>query len=298
MIINQGNLQILFTGYRANFQAGFSGVTPTWSQIATEVPSTTKTEKYGWLGQWPRIREWVGDRAVQSIGAHDYSISNKAFESTVAVPRDDIEDDTFGVFAPLMTEMGRSVAAFPDELVFDLARKGWAEHGYDKVPFFAANHKVLDDKGKEKEVSNTGGGAGAPWFLLDTSRALKPFIFQKRRAFDFVTKDNPKTSDHVFNRNEYVYGSEGRCNVGFGFWQMAFGSKQALTKANFRAARTAMMKNTGDYGRPLGIMPTLLVVGPSNGDAARDTILAERDAARATNTDRNLVKILETPWLE
>ncbi|MEQ1712236.1 MAG: Mu-like prophage major head subunit gpT family protein [Hyphomicrobium sp.] len=298
MIINQSNLQILFTGYRANLQAGFAGVAPIWSQIATEVPSTTKSEKYGWLGQFPRIREWVGDRAVQSIGAHDYSITNKPFESTIAVPRDDIEDDTFGVFAPLMTEMGRSVAAFPDELVFDLVKQGFTQKCYDGEAFFSAGHKVLDEKGKDVAVSNSGGGAGAPWFLLDTSRALKPFIHQKRRAFDFVTKDNPKTSDHVFSRNEYVYGTEGRCNVGFGFWQMAFGSKQPLNKAAFRAARTAMMKQKGDYGRPLGITPTLLVVGPSNGDAARDIILAERDAAGATNTDRNLVKILETPWLE
>lgn len=298
MIINQSNLGILFTGYRANFQQGFAGVTPAWGQIATEVPSTTKTEKYGWLGQFPRIREWVGDRAVQSIGAHDYSITNKAFESTVAVPRDDIEDDTFGVFAPLMTELGRSVAAFPDELVFGLAKKGFTEKGYDGEAFFSANHKVLDEKGKEQNVSNTGGGNGAPWFLLDTSRSLKPFIFQKRRGFDFVTKDNPKTSDHVFNRNEYVYGTEGRCNVGFGFWQMAYGSKQELTKASFRAARKAMMAMKGDHGRPLGITPTLLVVGSSNGDAARDIILAERDAAGATNTDRNLVKIMETAWLD
>lgn len=298
MIINQANLGILFTGFKASFMTGFTGVTPVWSQLATEVPSSTKTEKYGWLGQMPRIREWIGPRVVNNIAAHDYSITNKSYESTIAVPRDDIEDDTFGVFSPLMTEMGRSVASFPDELVFELAKNGWGSNCYDGKPFFAADHKVLDEKGKEKNVSNTGGGGGAPWFLLDTTRALKPFIFQKRRAFDFVAKQDPKTSDRVFEHNEYVYGSEGRCNVGFGFWQMAYGSKEALTKERFRAARTALMKQTADYGRPLGIVPNLLVVGPSNGDAARDIILAERDAAGATNTDRNLVKIMETPWLE
>ena len=298
MIINQSSLGLLFTGYKAAFQAGFAGVAPVWARIATEVPSSTKTEKYAWLGQMPRIREWIGDRVVNNIGAHDYQITNRSFESTVAVPRDDIEDDTYGVFTPLMTELGRSVAAFPDELIFTLLKDGFEAKCYDGKAFFATDHPVLNDKGKEVAVSNTGGGAGAAWFLLDTSRALKPLIHQKRRAFDFVTKDNPKTSDHVFNRNEYVYGTEGRCNVGFGFWQMAFGSKQELTKANLRAARTALMKQKADYGRPLGIVPNLLLVGPSNGDAARDILLAERDAAGATNTDRNLVQILETPWLE
>lgn len=298
MIINQTNLGLLFTGFKASFQTGFAGHTSVWNQIATEVPSTTKTEKYAWLGQMPNMREWIGDRQVNNISASDYQITNRPFELTVGVPRDDIEDDTYGVFTPLFQEMGRSSAALPDQLVFDLLKNGFTQKCYDSQNFFSATHKVLDAKGKEQDVSNLQAGAGAPWFLLDTSRALKPLIFQKRRAMEFVKKDNPNTSDKVFDTNQYTYGVDGRCNVGFGFWQMAFGSKAALTKANFRAARTAMMKMTGDYGKPLGIWPKLLLVGPSNGDAARDIILADREAGGATNTDRNLVTILETPWLE
>ena len=298
MIINQGNLQTLFTGFKASFQSGFNGVTPVYTQLATVVPSSTKSEKYAWLGQMPNMREWIGDRVVQNISAHDYSIANRSFESTVAVPRDDIEDDTFGVFTPLFSEMGRASAALPDQLVFELLKGGFASKCYDGEAFFSAAHPVIDAKGKEVAVSNMGGGAAAPWFLLDTSRALKPLIFQNRRSMQFVKKDDPTKSDAVFEKNQYMYGVDGRCNTGFGFWQMAYGSKQPLDKAAFRAARTAMMKMKGDNGRPLGITPKLLLVGPSNGDAARDIILAERDAAGATNTDRNLVTILETPWLE
>ncbi|MEQ1672324.1 MAG: Mu-like prophage major head subunit gpT family protein, partial [Hyphomicrobium sp.] len=205
MIINQGNLQALFTGFKTSFQTGFAGVTPVYTQLATEVPSGTKTEKYGWLGQMPNMREWVGDRVVQNIALHDYSITNKPFESTVSVPRDDIEDDTFGVFTPLFTEMGRASAALPDQLIFELLKNGFASKCYDGEAFFSATHPVIYAKGKEVAVSNTGGGAAAPWFLLDTSRALKPLIFQKRRAFEFVKKDNPNTSDKVFETNQYMY---------------------------------------------------------------------------------------------
>jgi len=297
MIINQGNLANLFIGYKAAFNNGFDGVKPSYTRIATVVPSTTKSEKYAWLGQAPRIREWLGDRVVTNISAHDYSIANKSFESTIAVDRDDIEDDSFGVYAPLMTELGRSIAVFPDELVFGILSRGFTETCYDKQPMFSANHPVTNEKGKEVAVSNMQAGASAPWFLLDTSRALKPVIFQNRRKFDFIAKTDPKTSDEVFNTKQFIYGTDGRCNVGFGFWQMAFGSKAALTKENFRAARTAMMNMTGDNGRPLGLMPNLLVVGTSNSDAARDIILAERLPNGATNTDRNLVEIFQTPWL-
>lgn len=297
MIINQPNLTILYTGYKAAYQNGFAGVTPAWMRVATEVPSSTRTEKYGWLGQAPRIREWIGDRVTNNISGHDYSITNKSFESTIAVDRDDIVDDQYGVYQPLMTELGRSTAAFPDELVFGIMARGFTEKCYDGKAMFATDHPVINEKGKDVAFSNVQTGSAAPWFLLDTSRALKPFIFQNRQKFEFVAKTDPKTSDEVFKAKQYVYGVDGRCNVGFGFWQMAYGSMAPLTKENFRAARTAMMAVKGDHGRPLGIKPTLLVVGTSNSDAARDIILAERLPNGASNTDRNLVEIFETAWL-
>lgn len=67
--------------------------------------------------------------------------------------------------------------------------------------------------------------AAAPdnWFLLCTSRFLKPLIFQERKKIKFtsLTKD---TDENVFMRDEYVYGADGRSNAGYGFWQMAYGS--------------------------------------------------------------------------
>ena len=37
-----------------------------------------------------------------------YEIENNPFESTVNVPRDDIEDDEYGVYGPLMEQMGNA----------------------------------------------------------------------------------------------------------------------------------------------------------------------------------------------
>jgi phage major head subunit gpT-like protein len=299
MIINRENLNIAFTGFKAAFQRGLSiGPAPLYTEIATVIPSSTSEEKYAWLGQMPRMREWLGDRVVQNIAQHDYAIKNRSFESTVGVDRDHIEDDQYGIYAPLMEEMGRSVRVFPDELVFGLIVNGFTTQCYDGQNFFDTDHPVLDAAGNEQSVANVQAGTGTPWFLLDLSRALKPIIYQRRKEFEFVSKDDPRTSDDVFNRKEYVYGTDGRCNVGFGFWQFSFGSRQPFDKDHFRAARTAMMSLKGDYGRPLGIVPNVLLVGPSNADAARDVLLAERLPNGATNTDRNLVRIVETPWLQ
>jgi phage major head subunit gpT-like protein len=57
---------------------------------------------------------------VKNLAAHSYKIANRDFEQTITVPRNDIEDDQYGVFGPMFEEMGRSAAEFPDELVFGL----------------------------------------------------------------------------------------------------------------------------------------------------------------------------------
>lgn len=66
-------------------------------------------------------------------------------------------------------------------------------------------------------------GHDSAWFLLCTARPIKPIIFQRRQPPKFVSL-TAETDQNVFMRKEYLYGSDERCNVGYGFWQMAFGS--------------------------------------------------------------------------
>lgn len=68
--------------------------------------------------------------------------------------------------------------------------------------------------------------AGNPtaWYLMVTSEPLKPLILQMRKRPKF-TALNRDTDENVFMRKQYLYGTDGRWNAGFGFWQMAYGSK-------------------------------------------------------------------------
>ncbi|PWR17640.1 Mu-like prophage major head subunit gpT family protein [Zavarzinia aquatilis] len=297
MNIDAANLRSLYTGFSAAFQGGFAGVTPNYTRVATVVPSTTKSNEYGWLGDMPRIREWIGDRVVNDISTAGYTIKNKSFESTVGVDQDDIDDDNIGLYTPLFTELGRSSATFPDELVWPLLKAGFSTTCFDKQYFFDTDHPVLDADGATiNSVANTDGGAGAPWFLLDTSRALKPVIFQKRKEWRFTRMDNPN-DEGVFSAKKIRYGIDSRCNVGFGFWQMAWGSKQTLDTTHFETAVAAMQSFKGDYGRPLGIQPDLLVVPPSLGAAAKNLLLAANLANGASNVNFKAVDMMVVPWL-
>lgn len=296
MIINSANLDAIRVGFSTAYRRGLGQAATAYGRIATTVPSTTRENKYGWLGKLPNMREWVGPRVVHGLAEHDYAIRNKSYELTISVDRDDIRDDNLGVYEPLFVEMGESVAAHPDLLVFGALKDGFTTECYDGQPFFDADHPVLDEDGNVISVSNTGGGSGTPWFLLSTRRALRPIIFQEREKPQFVARDNPRDSN-VFKNKAFEYGSDGRWNVGYGFWQMAYGSKQTLNKTNYAAARTALMGMKGDHGRPLGIVPDLLVVPPALEQAALEILNSERDAAGATNVYKGTAELMVTPWL-
>lgn len=296
MLINSQNLRGLYLGFSAAFQRGLGMASPQRERVATVVPSTTSEEEYGWLGEVPNVREWIGDRVVHQLQAHDYKIKNKDWELAIEVKKNDISDDRYGIYGPLFQQMGKSAASHPDTLVFALLKTGFSNLCYDGQNFFDTDHPVLDENGAEISVANTDSGAGTPWFLIDSSQVLKPILFQQREAYTFTRKDSPN-DDNVFDRKTFKYGTDGRYNVGFGFWQFAWGSKQTLDAAHYAAARAALAGMKGDYGRPLGLMPNLLVVPPSLESAGRKLLNSENAAGGETNEWKGTAELLVVPWL-
>ena len=297
MLITAASINALFTGFKANFNDGFNSVESYYGQIATEVPSSTSQETYAWLGQYPKLREWVGDRQIKNMSASGYVIVNKKFEASVAVPRDAIDDDQYGIYSPMFREMGYAARVHPDELIFSMAAAGASTLCYDGKNFFDITHPV--GSGTVSNYDSTGGGA--LWMLLDTRRPLKPFIFQKRREYALTQMSDLK-DEGVFMRDEYRYGVDARVNAGFGFWQQAFGSLNTLNTTNFDAAMAAMQAFKSDEGRPLDIRPNLLVCGPSNRAKAlqvikTDTIPSAAGTASQTNYNMDAVDVLVVPWL-
>lgn len=290
MIINQANIRSMSVGYSVIFNKAFATTPVTYQQIATTVSSTTRDQSYNWLGQMPQMREWIGDREIQNLAAYDYVIKNKKFEMTISVPRDDIEDDTYGAYNPMFQNMGECAALHPNSQCYGALMGGFEGLCYDGKAFFAADHPVgkkkvsnlgtkklsmeaykvgrtaimsmVGDKGNslalvpnllvvspaneemgrkilEAEFNNGSSNvykgtakllvepelAAQPdqWYLLCTTRAIKPIIYQERKKIKFVSK-TADNDDNVFMRDEFLYGADGRNNVGYGFWQMAYGS--------------------------------------------------------------------------
>ena len=208
-----------------------------------------------------------------------------------------IEDDKFGIYGPMFDEMGRMSKQHPDDVVFSLLGKGFETLCYDNQYFFDADHPVYNDEGSQTgvSVSNVQAGAGLGWYLLDTTRGVKPIIWQERLPYKLQALDKD-SDENVFFLDEYIYGVRARCNAGFGLWQLAFGSKAELTTANYAAARAAMMAFKSDNGRRLGITPNLLVVPPELEAKGRAVLLAEQDQA-TSNVWKDSAKLLVTHYL-
>ena len=69
MKITAASIAGLSTGYKASFNTGFRGAPSHWGKVATRVTSAGSHNTYAWLGQFPRLREWIGDRVIRELSA-------------------------------------------------------------------------------------------------------------------------------------------------------------------------------------------------------------------------------------
>lgn len=297
MIINKTTIDAIFINLMTTFHNAFEATPNTWQKIAMLVPSTGKLNDYAWLSNFPKMRKWVGEKLIKSLAAFKYTIVNDDWEATIEVDRNDIEDDSLGIYAPQAQMAGYSAKQLPDEIVYALVNGAFSNLCYDGKAFFATNHpvgkgivsnkgvvalsfatlalaqasygaarialrKMKDDEGRPLNITpnvllvppaleDTGKALltndrledGKPnpykgtaelavdaritsdtaWFLLDTTKPVKPFLYQERKAPNFVQQTDPQ-SEGVFMRKKFKYGAEARAAGGYGFWQLAYGS--------------------------------------------------------------------------
>ncbi len=125
-------------------------------------------------------------------------------------------DTALATMAGFVGEDGRPMGVTPNLLVVPPQLR------------FAANKVVARDLTTNGE-SNVYKGATdvlvipelvnkpTEWYLFDTTRALKPFIFQNRMSPQFV----PLTAvndENVFMHKEYIWGVDARGAAAFGLW--------------------------------------------------------------------------------
>lgn len=146
MDITPAGNQIAFQQFLLRYQVGYTKDVPSfWTQFATEVPSSTAMNVYGWMDFIAgKMRVWYGERYVRNLVSRNYTLTNLLYELTVEVPRTTIEDDQYGLYGPKFEMMGRQAKAWPDDQLFAALINGGAATSvaFDGLPFFSSTHPV------------------------------------------------------------------------------------------------------------------------------------------------------------
>ena len=135
---------------------------PFYPRIATVVPSTRAYEKYGWLGEMPSVREWLGERKFNDLRAADYELVNKLWEASLLVEKTDIDDDSMGIYPPLAEGLGKRATRHPDKLVSTAIVNGESTASFDGQFFFDTDHSWGDSGSQSNDLTYAAATGTTP----------------------------------------------------------------------------------------------------------------------------------------
>jgi phage major head subunit gpT-like protein len=154
MIVNKTNIEAVFINLKTTFNKAFDEAPSLWAQTTMRVPSGGAQNDYAWLSRFPKMRKWLGDKVMRQLEAFKYTVINDDWEATVEVDRNDIEDDSIGIYEPQARDAGFSARQLPDEIDADLKNNAFANECYDGQFFYDTDHDVAGSS-----VSNHGTAA-------------------------------------------------------------------------------------------------------------------------------------------
>ncbi len=152
MDLNINTMDALFTALNGSLNKGIAQAWNGWQKFAMIVNSNAAVERYPVMLVQGSMREWVGSRTVHTLNGKTLDVRNRDYEHTEGVSRNDIEDDTIGLYSPLFEAMGVNAANLWGKLATEaLCNPGnWA----DGAAFYKADRQF----GKAT-VNNTVSGA-------------------------------------------------------------------------------------------------------------------------------------------
>lgn len=177
-IVSSDMGDLLEQGAKTLFYKAYESIPVNYPNIVTEVPSSGPKEDYSWLGALPTMQEWKDERIPRGLTEHDFTISNKDWEVTIAVDRNVIEDDQYGQIKVRIEAMAQEAHRHIDQLVFELLTGGFANKCYDGKSFFATNHK----EGDSGTQSNKGSDALSATSFGTARAAMMKFKDEKGRV--------------------------------------------------------------------------------------------------------------------
>lgn len=142
ILVNASTINTIFTGLKTIFNNALKAQPGNWQATAMEVQSSGASEDYAWLSRFPMMRKWVGEKFIKSLAAGKYTAVNEDWETTIAVSRNDIEDDRLGIYNTQAQMAGDSASELNDIIVDSLKNGAFTSTGIDGQYFYDTDHEV------------------------------------------------------------------------------------------------------------------------------------------------------------
>lgn len=292
LLLVQKALNTVYAKAMTDLTKGPDAIAKLGAMIALETSSTSASELYNTLNDVEDIRQWVGDRFVDSLANQEFEIPNVDFEKTIGVKRPAIQDNKLGTYTLSVQLLAGKVAKFSGTKLVSMLKAADTTKCADGQFLCDTDHEGLNGSSQ----SNWAGGSGERWFLVNRASIMRPFIVQKRKEFEFVSLFDPK-DQNVFMRNEFLYGVDGRYGFGAGFWHTIYGSRQTLNATSYAAAVAAMEGFTSPKGSVIGAAPDLLICSPNLKAAALNITRSALVNGGETNPWAGSAEVVSIPGL-
>ena len=147
------NLQAAWTTYSMIFEEGLKVASGHYKEFCTVVGGESQQAiEFPFLETFAFMREWIGPRQIKNLATRKLRIQEKAFEDTVRVRMRDIQTDNWGVYTPIIKNMGAACESLWDRLAAEalLNPAVWI----DDQPFFSEDRTY-----GESTICNIDSGA-------------------------------------------------------------------------------------------------------------------------------------------
>ena len=163
------------------------------------------------------MSEWLGPRTLQNLANFEYTLENRLYEASVSVLREDLEDDSLGVYTGMIVpQLANAAAHWADDEVVAILRAGTSGLGFDGLSFFNDAH-TLDPAGTQD--NNFAGTALSAANYQTVRAAMRCYTGENGEAMKvnptlmIVPPQLEKTALEILRAETVASGGAGVTNV-------------------------------------------------------------------------------------
>lgn len=119
-------IEAAYVGYRRDFQGKLAIAKPKYEALFTVVDDDREVNTQIWLNRSPKMRRWVGEKVLHKARAESHTITTNKYEASELVPKYDVINDRFGLYADYVAGLADSYEQAVDELAFSMLIAGIA----------------------------------------------------------------------------------------------------------------------------------------------------------------------------